>query len=46
MKAEVEETRMVTMARFLNELNREIQDLMKMQPYKTLEDLIHQATKV
>jgi len=41
MKTEVEETLMPTMARFLNELNRKIQDLMKMHPYKTLEDLIH-----
>ena len=46
MKSEVEETTMATMARFLNGLNREIQDVGEMHHYETLEDLIHQATKV
>jgi len=46
MKAEVEETQMATMARFLNGLNREIQDVVEMHHYETLEDLIHQATIV
>jgi len=46
MKAEVEETHMATMARFLNGLNREIQDVVEMHHYETLEDLIHQATRV
>jgi len=34
------------MARFLNWLNREIQDVVEMHHYEALEDLIHQATKV
>jgi len=34
------------LARFLNGLNREIQDVVKMHHYETLKDLIHQATKV
>jgi len=46
MKVEVEETLMAPMARFLNGLNREIQDVVEMHHYETLEDLIHQATKV
>jgi len=46
MKAEVEETPMTTVASFLNKLNREIQDVDEMHHYETLEDLIHQATKV
>jgi len=46
MKSEVEETHMAIMARFLNELNKEIQDVVEMHQYKILEDLIHQATKV
>jgi len=46
MKAKVEETAMATMAMFLNGLNREIQDIVEMHRYKTLEHLIHQATKV
>jgi len=45
MKAKVKETPMATMARFLNELNREIQDVLEMHHYETLEDLIHQARK-
>ena len=46
MKVEVEEPPMATMARFLNGLNREIQVVVEMHHYETLEDLIHQATKV
>ena len=46
MKTEVEETHMATMARFLNGLNREIQDVVEMHHYETLEDLIHQTTRV
>jgi len=37
---------MATMARFLNGLNREIQDVVEKHHYETLEDLIHQATRV
>ena len=46
MQAEVEETHMATMARFLNGLNWEIQDMVEMHHYEILEDLIHQATRV
>jgi len=46
MKANVDETPMTTMVRLLNDLNREIQDVVEMHHYETLEDLIHQATKV
>jgi len=39
MQAEVEETHMATMARFLNGLNRKIRDVVEMHHYETLEDL-------
>jgi len=45
MKAKVEETPMTTMTRFLNGLNREIQDVVEIHQYETLEDLFHQATR-
>jgi len=37
---------MTTMASFLKGLNRKIQDVVEIHHYETLEDLIHQATKV
>ena len=46
MKIELEETFMATIARFLNGLNWEIQDVVEMYHYETLEELIHQATTV
>jgi len=46
MQAEVEETHMAIMAIFLNGLHREIQYVVEMHHYETLEDLIHQATRV
>jgi len=46
MKVDIEETPMATMARFLNGLQRDIQDVVEMHHYEILEDLIHQATKV
>jgi len=46
MEAEMEETHMATMTRFLNGLNRKIQDVVDMHHYEILEDLIHQAARV
>jgi hypothetical protein len=34
------------MARFLNGLNREIMNMVELQHYKELEDMVHMATKV
>ena len=34
------------MSRFLHGLNREIQDILELYSYHTLEDLVHKATKV
>jgi len=35
-----------TMARFLNNLNCDIQDILGLQEHRTLKELVHQATKV
>ncbi|RDX97944.1 hypothetical protein CR513_19221, partial [Mucuna pruriens] len=35
-----------SMKRFLHGLNKEIQDIVKLHHYSTLEDLVHQAIKV
>lgn len=35
-----------TMARFLHSLNRDISDIVKLQHYVEIEDLMHQAIKV
>ncbi|KAL4651966.1 hypothetical protein ACB092_01G198800 [Castanea dentata] len=44
--ANVEEDREATMARFLHSLNREIADIVEMQHYVELTDMVHQAIKV
>ncbi|RDY12435.1 hypothetical protein CR513_02776, partial [Mucuna pruriens] len=46
MKAQIKESQEATLARFFHGLNREIQDIVKLHHYSTLEDLVYQATKV
>ncbi|XP_035542982.1 uncharacterized protein LOC118343747, partial [Juglans regia] len=46
IRANVEEDREATMARFLHGLNREIADIVEMQHYVELTDMVHQAIKV
>jgi hypothetical protein len=44
--ANVEEDREATMARFLNGLNRDIANVVELQHYMELEDMVHMAIKV
>ncbi|XP_035548687.1 uncharacterized protein LOC118349200 [Juglans regia] len=46
IRANVEEDPEATMARFLHGLNREIADIVEMQHYVELTDMVHQAIKV
>jgi len=46
IQANVVENREVIMARFLNGLNRDIANVLKLQHYVELEDMVHMATKV
>ena len=46
IQANVEEDREATMARFLNELNRDIANLVELQHYVELEDMVHMAIKM
>lgn len=46
IRANVEEDREATMARFLLGLNRKIHDKVEMQHYVELEDMVHMAIKV
>jgi len=46
IRAQIDESQETTMARFLHGLNREIQDMVELHHYASLEDLIHQAIKV
>ena len=46
IRANVEEDREATMARFLLGLNREIHDKVEMQHYVEMEDMVHMAIKV
>lgn len=46
IQANVEEDLEVTMARFLRGLNREIVDMVELQHYVELEDLVHMVLKV
>ena len=46
IRANVVEDREVTMARFLNGLNRDIAKVVELQHYVELEDMVHMATKV
>jgi hypothetical protein len=45
IRANIEEDREATMARFLLGLNREIHDKVEMQHYVELEDMVHTAIK-
>ena len=45
-RANIEEDREATMARFLACLNREIQNLVELQHYVELEDMVHMAIKI
>ena len=46
IRANVQEDREATMARFLNGLNKEIADIMELHHYVELEDMVHMAIKV
>ena len=46
IRANVEEDREATMARFLNGLNRDIANMVELQHYVELEDMVHMAIKV
>ena len=46
IRANVEEDREATMARFLNGLNRDIATVVELQHYVELEDMVHMAMKV
>ena len=46
VRANIEEDREATMARFLAGLNREIQNLVELQHYVELEDMVHMAIKI
>ena len=46
IKANVEEDREATMMRFLNMLNREIANVVELQHYVELEDMVHMTMKV
>ncbi|RDX83790.1 hypothetical protein CR513_35259, partial [Mucuna pruriens] len=45
MRAQIKESQETNMVQFLHEINREIQDVVELHRYSTLEELIHQATK-
>ena len=44
--ANIEEDREATMVRFLNGLNRDIANVVELQHYMELEDMVHMAIKV
>jgi len=46
IRANVEEDREATMAKFLNGLNREIAHIVELHHYVELEDMVHKAMKV
>ena len=46
IRANVEEDREATMARFLNGLNWDIVNVVELQHYVELEDMVHMAIKV
>jgi hypothetical protein len=45
IRANVEEDREATMSRFLNGLNQDIANVVELQHYGELEDMVHMATK-
>ena len=46
IRANIEETNKAIMARFFNGLNRDIQDVVELQSYNTMDELIHRVVKV
>ena len=46
IRTNVEEDREATMARFLNGLNRDIANVVKLQHYMELEDMVHTTIKM
>ena len=46
IRANLKESREITMARFLNELNREIADKVELQHYVEIEEIVHKAIKI
>jgi len=46
IRANIEQTNEATMARFHNGLNRDIQDVVELQSYNTINELIHGVVKV
>ena len=46
IRANVEEDREATMARFLSGLNRNIQNVVELQQYVELDDMVHMAIKI
>jgi len=46
IRANINEEREATMARFLHGLNSDIKDVVELQNYVELEELVHQAIKV
>ena len=46
IRANVVKDREATMARFLNGMNRDIANVVELQHYVELEDMVHMATKV
>ena len=46
IRADVNEYKEATMARFLNVLNKEIAHIVELQHYVELEDMVHMAIKV
>ena len=45
-RANIEEDRKAIMARFLEGLNQEIQNMVELQHYVELEDMVHMAIKI
>jgi len=46
IRANVVEDREATLTRFLNGLNRDIANVVELQHYMELEDMVHMATKL
>lgn len=46
IRANFEEDRETTIARFLASLNREIANIVELQHYVELQDIVHTATKI
>jgi hypothetical protein len=46
IRANINEVEEVTMSRFLNGLNRDIANVLELQSYVELEELVHLAIKV